>query len=326
MKKALVFGAGGFIGHHLVGRLKAEGFFVHGVDLHYPLFSKTKADEFTVADLRLPETAVAVMKGEIDELYQLAADMGGAGYLFTGEHDAQVMYNSMMINLHTLEACTRFNIKKVFFSSSACIYPRHNQQDPDNPQCEESTAYPANPDSEYGWEKLFAERLYQAYSRNYGFETKIARFHNVYGPESCWQGGKEKAPAALCRKIAQANDNDIVEIWGNGKQTRSFLYIDDCLDAIRVFMDCHHSGPVNIGSEEIISIDELAQLIARNVNKKIVLNYKDGPVGVKGRNSDNQLMKSITGWQPAISLQEGMSSTYKWVNEQLKESKKMQPA
>lgn len=313
MKKAVVFGAGGFIGSHLVKRLKAEGYWVRGVDIKYPEFSETAADEFIQGDLRRRELVDQVITEGIDELYQLAADMGGAGYLFTGENDADVMHNSALINLHTAEIALQKGLGKVFFSSSACIYPKYNQLDPSNPKCAESTAYPADPDSEYGWEKLFTERLYLAFQRNHGLNVCIARFHNVYGPEGPWQGGKEKAPAALCRKVAMAKNGSEIEIWGDGKQTRSFLYIEDCLDGVRALMKSDFSGPVNIGSEEMISINDFAEMIIAISGKKLKLKHIEGPVGVMGRNSDNAIALEKTGWQPQISLKDGISSTFHWI-------------
>jgi GDP-D-mannose 3',5'-epimerase len=317
MRKAIVFGAGGFIGHHLVRRLKAEGYWERGVDVKYPDFGKTAADDFVIGDLRKKDVVSKAIERETDELYQLAADMGGAGYLFTGDHDAQVMHNSALINLNTLEVARLQAVNKLFFSSSACIYPKYNQQDPGCPNCEERSAYPADPDSEYGWEKLFSERLYQAFHRNYGLNVRISRFHNVYGPEGPWQGGREKAPAAICRKVAEAKDGDFIEIWGDGQQTRSFLFIDDCLDGIRRLMDTDHAGPVNIGSEELVSILGLVELLGRLFNKQIFIRNVDGPVGVRGRNSDNRLMRQLTGWEPRTRLEEGIRSTYLWVEHQM---------
>jgi GDP-D-mannose 3',5'-epimerase len=317
MKKAIVFGAGGFIGHHLVKRLKSEGYWVRGVDLKYPDFGKTAADHFVIGDLRRKEVVSRVLTPEADELYQLAADMGGAGYLFTGDNDAKVMYNSASINLNTLEAARLCSVNKLFYSSSACIYPKHNQEDPISPNCEEKSAYPADPDSEYGWEKLFSERLYQAFHRNHGLNVRIARLHNVYGPEGPWRGGKEKAPAAICKKVAEAKDGDFIEIWGDGHQTRSFLFIEDCLDGIRHLMNADYTEPVNIGSEEMVSILELVELLCRLSNKKMFIRSVDGPVGVRGRNSDNRLMRKITGWEPRTRLEDGIRNTYLWVERQV---------
>jgi GDP-D-mannose 3', 5'-epimerase len=316
LKKAVVLGAGGFIGSHLVRRLKAEGYWVRGVDLRHPEFSPTAADEFVVGDLRDRALVERVIDPGIHELYQLAADMGGAGYLFTGENDATVMHNSALINLHAAELAVERQVGKVFFSSSACIYPRYNQQDPDNPQCAEDSAYPADPDSEYGWEKLFSERLFLAFQRNHGLAVRIARFHNVFGPESAWRGGREKAPAALCRKVAMASDH--IEIWGDGQQTRSFLYIDDCLDGVRALMDSDCILPVNIGSEEMISIDDYARLIIGLSGKQLEVRHIPGPQGVRGRNSDNRLAREQIGWMPRWTLREGTRKMLDWVEGELK--------
>jgi GDP-D-mannose 3',5'-epimerase len=311
MKKAVVFGAGGFIGAHLVRRLKAEGYWVRGVDLKVPAFSPSAADEFVIGDLRDRVIVDSVVDGGIDELYQLAADMGGAGYLFSGENDAAVMHNSALINLHTAELALERKVGRVFFSSSACIYPKYNQLDPDNPKCAEDSAYPAEPDSEYGWEKLFSERLYIAFHKNHGLDIRLARFHNVFGPEGPWRGGKEKAPAALCRKVAEATD--AIEIWGDGLQTRSFLYIDDCLDGIRALMASSFIGPVNIGSEEMVSINDYAQMIAEIAGKSLILKNIPGPVGVRGRNSDNALALQQLNWSPRLNLRAGTERLYRWI-------------
>ncbi|MBK9453930.1 MAG: NAD-dependent epimerase/dehydratase family protein [Bacteroidetes bacterium] len=311
MKKAIVFGAGGFIGSHLVRRLKAEGYWVRGVDLKQPAFSATAADEFVVGDLRDRALVDKVIDRGIDELYQLAADMGGAGYLFSGDNDAAVMHNSAQINLHTVELALERGVGKVFFSSSACIYPKYNQLNPDDPKCAEDSAYPADPDSEYGWEKLFAERLYLAFHKNHGLNIRLARFHNVFGPEGPWQGGKEKAPAALCRKVAAGKDQ--IEIWGDGLQTRSFLYIDDCLDGVRALMHSTFIGPVNIGSEEMISINDYAGMIADIAGKSLKINNIPGPQGVRGRNSDNRLALEKIGWNPKMTLREGTERLYHWI-------------
>lgn len=316
MKKAIVFGAGGFIGNHLVRRLKAEGYWVKGVDLRHPAFTKTCADEFVIGDLRRREVVEAAIIRDADELYQLAADMGGAGYLFTGENDADVMHGSALINLHTAEIAILKNVKSLFFSSSACVYAKHNQHGA-QPYCVEGSAYPADPDSEYGWEKLFSERLYQSFHRNYGLNVKIARFHNVYGPENPWRGGKEKAPAAICRKIIEAEKKGFIEIWGDGRQSRSFLFIEDCIDGIRRLMKSSWHEPVNIGSEEMVSINELAQRVMKMFNKKLAIRHTDGPVGVQSRNSDNTLMHRITGWTPSTTLDEGIRATYAWIEEQV---------
>lgn len=317
-KRALVCGAGGFIGSHLVKRLKKEGFWVRGVDLKYPEFSPTAADDFVIGDLRDPRVCDAVTDYPFDELYQLAADMGGAGYIFTGEHDAAVMHNSATINLNMAEVARLRGVKKVFYSSSACMYPAYNQEDPDNPKCSEDSAYPAEPDSEYGWEKLFSERLYLAYKRNYGLDVRIARFHNIFGPEGTWYGGREKAPAALCRKVAEQADGGTIEMWGDGKQTRSFLYIDECLEAMRRLMDSDFTGPVNIGSDEMVSINDFAHLIMRISGKRLAIKHIAGPVGVRGRTSDNRLIREKLGWAPSAALEEGMRRTYAWIDAQVK--------
>jgi len=317
MKTALVLGAGGFIGSHLVKKLKQEGFWVRGVDLKYPEFDDTFADDFVKGDLREPTLVEKVFDRPFDEVYQLAADMGGAGYIFTGENDANVMHNSALVNLNVVHYATLAKVKKIFYSSSACMYPEHNQLDPDNPNCEESSAYPANPDSEYGWEKLFSERLFLAFNRNYNLDIRIARFHNIFGIESTYEGGREKAPAALCRKVAQAKDGDTIEVWGDGKQTRSFLYIDDCLTAVRQLMDSDFKEPVNIGSEEMISINDLVRLISRVSEKTINIKNIDGPTGVRGRNSDNSLYIQKVGPDYVQPLEAGISKLYKWIENRI---------
>lgn len=318
IKKVLVGGGGGFIGGHLVKRLKNEGHWVRVVDLKRNEFSESPADEFIVADLTDPVVCKQAVEG-IDEIYQLAADMGGAGYIFTGNHDAVVMHNSATINLNIAEASVKAGVKKIFYSSSACIYPEYNQLDPDNPKCSEDSAYPAAPDSEYGWEKLFSERLYFAYQRNYGLEVKVARFHNIFGPEGTWTGGREKAPAAVCRKVAETAEGGSIEIWGDGKQTRSFLLVHDCLDAVQLLMESpDFHGPVNIGSEEMISINNLANLVMEIGEKDLSINNIPGPEGVRGRNSDNELIEKHLGWKPKYDLRQGMEITYKWINEQVK--------
>lgn len=314
-QRVLVAGAGGFIGGHLVKRLKAEGYWVRGVDLKRHEYSESAADEFIVGDLCVPEVARASVDG-IAEVYQLAADMGGAGYIFTGEHDADVMRNSATVNLNILEFGTRAGVKKFFYSSSACIYPEYNQLDPDNPKCSEDSAYPAAPDSEYGWEKLFSERLYFAFMRNHGVQVRVARFHNIFGPEGSWTGGREKAPAAICRKVAEACDGGEIEIWGDGKQTRSFLYIDECLEGVSRLMKSGFTGPVNIGSEEMVTINQLVALVAKIAGKEIIVRHIPGPLGVRGRNSDNRLIDEKLGWRPSRPLEEGMEKTYAWIYRQ----------
>ena len=311
MKKALVCGAGGFIGSHLVKRLKKEGYFVRGVDLKYPEFSKTEADEFIKGDLRNLSIVDVCVSG-VDEVYQLAADMGGADYIFTGENDSDVMHNSAMINLNIVDSMKRHGVKKVFYSSSACMYPEDVQMEIDVPALKEDMAYPGNPDSEYGWEKLFSERLFLAYARNEGFDVKIGRFHNVFGPEGTYEGGREKAPAALCRKIIKSNGE--IEVYGDGKQTRSFLYIDECLDGVRRLMESDLNEPFNIGSDEVISINDFAQMIIDISGKQISIKNVDvQQVGVRGRNSDNTMIKEKLGWSPMQPLKVGIEKTYKWI-------------
>jgi nucleoside-diphosphate-sugar epimerase len=329
MKTALVLGAGGFIGSHLVKKLKSEGFWVRGVDLKYPEYWETAADDFVIGDLRDPQVVSKVIDQSFDEVYQLAADMGGALYIFTGEHDADVMHNSALINLNVAHEAAKKSVKRIFYSSSACMYPEHNQLDPNNPNCEESSAYPANPDSEYGWEKLFSERLFLAFNRNYGLDVRIARFHNIFGPYGTWNGGKEKAPAAMCRKAAETPDNGRLEVWGDGQQTRSFLYIDDCINAVLAFMrQDSFLGPVNIGSEEMVTINQLAQMAINSSGKSIFIKNIKGeefkekygfkcPVGVRGRNSDNTLYKEKIGIEFDRPLHEGINKTFKWINKQI---------
>jgi nucleoside-diphosphate-sugar epimerase len=296
-----------------VRRLKREGFWVRGADLKFPRFSPTDADDFVVGDLRDPYMVRQVVDRRFDEIYQLAADMGGAGYIFTGDHDADVMHNSATINLNVLQAAHLRNNRRIFYSSSACMYPEYNQLDPDNPNCEESSAYPAAPDSEYGWEKLFSERLYLAYARNYGMEVRIARYHNIFGPEGSWNDGKEKAPAAICRKVALAPVGGEVEIWGDGKQTRSFLYIDECLEGTVRLMRSNFTGPVNIGSDEMVTIDRLVDMVAGIAGKSLRKHHIDGPTGVRGRKSDNRLIREKLGWSPSAGLVDGLRPTYNWI-------------
>lgn len=327
MKKALVLGAGGFIGNHMVNRLKEEGYFVRGVDLKYPDFSNTMADEFILCDLSVDDNMQYVIEYEqnpFDEIYQFAADMGGAGYIFTGENDANIMQNSALINLNLLRNQASLNLKneinktKIFYSSSACMYPEHIQETTDNPGLKESDAYPANPDSEYGWEKLFSERLFLAFNKNYNIPIAIARYHNIFGPGGTWQGGREKSPAAICRKVIQSDGT--IEIWGDGKQTRSFLYIDECIEATRRLMQSNYQEPVNIGSEEMVSIDQLVKIACKVENKNIKILHVDGPTGVRGRNSNNDLIKEKIGWNYSMSLEEGIKKTYEWIYLQIKGS------
>ena len=332
MKKVLVCGGGGFIGGHLIKYLKDKGYWVRGVDLKYNEWHPVHeyADEFIIGDLRDPSLVMRVIDNDIDEIYQLAADMGGAGFVFTGENDADIMHNSALVNLNIAHESAIKGVKKVFYSSSACMYPEHNQMDPDNPNCTEDSAYPANPDSEYGWEKLFSERLFLAFMKNKGLEVRIARYHNVYGPEGTWDGGREKAPAAMCRKAAEAEEGGSLEVWGPGTQTRSFLYIDECLEATYRLMQSDFTGPVNIGSEEMISINDFAQMAIDISGKNVSIYNIDGqefedkyghrcPIGVNGRNSDNTLYRDKVGWAVSEPLLEGMKKTFKWINKQVEE-------
>jgi len=342
VKTALVLGAGGFIGSHMVKRLRSEGYWVRGVDLKYPEFSDTEAHEFIQGDLRDASFVERVLqfKGYLgnfyhfvaskytetfDEIYQFAADMGGAGFVFTGDNDADIMHNSATINLNVLEAQRQLNDfkgvnkTKIFYSGSACMYPEHNQLDPDNPDCREESAYPANPDSEYGWEKLFSERLYFAYHRNYGIPVRVARYHNIFGPEGTWEGGREKAPAAICRKVAEVDGTEgEIDVWGDGKQTRSFLYIDECIEATRRMMESEFIGPVNIGSEEMVTINQLVDTAAKVAGKTIEKNHIPGPLGVRGRNSNNDLIRDKLGWDYSQTLEEGIRKTYSWISSQIK--------
>jgi nucleoside-diphosphate-sugar epimerase len=322
MKRALVCGAGGFIGGQLVKSLKHEGYWVRGVDLKFHEYCDTEADDFVIGDLREPSVCRSLIDTRFDEVYQLAADMGGAGFVFTGENDADIMHNSATINLNVLDACHKRNIKKIFYSSSACMYPAYNQEDPDNPKCSEDSAYPAAPDSEYGWEKLFSERLYLAFRKNYGMQTHVARFHNIFGPEGTWDGGREKSPAALCRKIARARSGDAIEIWGDGKQTRSFLYVDECVEGTKRLLRSEFTGPVNIGSDEMVTINQLADMIADIAGKKIEKRHVPGPLGVRGRNSDNRLIREKLGWAPSATLRQGLEKTYAWIELQVSRNSK----
>ena len=321
-RKALVCGAGGFIGGHLVNRLKDEGYWVRGVDLKKNEYGNGNADDFIIGDLRDPRVVEEVVSADLDEIYQLAADMGGAGFVFTGENDAAIMHNSALINLNVLEEAKRKKIKKIFYSSSACMYPEYNQLDPDNPKCSEDSAYPAAPDSEYGWEKLFSERLYLTYQRNHGIAVRVARFHNIFGPKGTWNGGREKAPAAICRKVAEAPNGGEIEIWGDGKQTRSFLIVDECVEGVRRLMESDFSGPVNLGSEEMISINDFAKMVIGISGKQLNVKNISGPTGVRGRNSDNALIKEKLGWAPAQPLKTGVEETYHWIVGQIKKAAK----
>ncbi len=313
-KTILVCGAGGFIGTHLVNNLKAQGHTVIGVDIKFPLYEDTRANDFYKQDLRQAEMVDFIFsQHQFDEVYQLAADMGGAGYIFVGENDADIMHNSATINLNVLESARRYGVNKIFYSSSACMYPQDNQLDPDNPDLAEHTAYPANPDSDYGWEKLFSERLYLAYGRCYNMNVKIARFHNIFGPQGSWNNGKEKAPAALCRKVAMAENDGVIEVWGPGNQTRSFLFIDECVEGIQRIMESDLTEPVNLGSTRKISINELVHLIAEISNKRVTIKNIDGPRGVMGRTSDNNLIKETIGWAPDEDLETGIEKTYNWI-------------
>lgn len=316
MKTALVLGAGGFIGGHLVKRLKREGFWVRGVDLKFHEHAETQADDFVIGDLRDQYLCRSVIDRRFDEVYQLAADMGGAGYIFTGEHDADIMHNSATINLNVADLTHKRTISRVFYSSSACMYPAYNQEDPDNPNCAEDSAYPAAPDSEYGWEKLFSERLFLAYNRNHGMANRVARYHNIFGPEGTWDGGKEKAPAAICRKVAMARSGDTIDIWGDGLQTRSFLYIDECLEGTIRLTRSDFEGPVNIGSDEMVTINQLVEYVSDIAGKTIHRNHIPGPTGVRGRNSDNRMIEQKLGWRPSASLRSGLEKTYEWIERQ----------
>jgi GDP-D-mannose 3', 5'-epimerase len=317
MRQALVLGAGGFIGGHLVKRLKSEGFWVRGVDLKFNEYAESEADDFVLGDLRDQYLTRSVIDRRFDEVYQLAADMGGAGYIFTGEHDADIMHNSATINLNVADCAHKRNIKRVFYSSSACMYPAYNQEHPDNPNCEEASAYPAAPDSEYGWEKLFSERLFLAYNRNHGMQNRVARYHNIFGPEGTWQGGKEKAPAAICRKVAMAKSGTSIEIWGDGLQTRSFLYVDECLEGTTRLLRSDFEGPVNIGSDEMVSINQLVSMVADIAGKTLSIDHIPGPTGVRGRNSSNTLIRQRLGWAPSQSLYAGLEKTYAWIERQV---------
>ena len=317
MKKILVCGAGGFIGSHLVETLKKQGHYIIGADLKYPLYNKTVADEFYLIDLRNQLDVGKLVTSDINEIYQLAADMGGAGYVFTGEHDADIMHNSVMINLNILNEMQKKGVKNVFYSSSACMYPDHNQTDPNNPLLSEDSAYPANPDSEYGWEKLFSERLYMSYARNYNLRVRIARFLIMFGPLGSWNNGKEKSPAAMCSKVAMCKDGDTIDVWGPGTQTRSFLFIDECIEGIQRIMKSDYDKPINLGSTRMISINNLVLLIAKMNGKNVNIRNIDGPIGVMGRTSDNQLIKEVIGWVPEENLESGLIKTYAWISEQI---------
>ena len=319
MKNVLVLGGGGFIGHHLINRLRSEECWVRGVDLKFPEYEETKANDFVIGNLCSQEFVNHIVDRKFDEVYQLAADMGGAGYIFTGENDANVMYNSATINLNVIETCKKRNIDRIFYSSSACIYPEYNQLEPNNPNCKEDSAYPAAPDSEYGWEKLFSERLYLTYNRNFNLNCRIARYHNIFGPLGSWNNGKEKSPAALCRKVAEVENGGSIEIWGDGEQTRSFLYIDECLDGTIKLLRSGLEGPYNIGSNEMISINDFVDLISDVAGKTINKVHIEGPLGVRGRNSDNEKIKKELNWAPSKPLREGIEKTYQWIEKKVKE-------
>jgi nucleoside-diphosphate-sugar epimerase len=327
-KKALVLGAGGFIGSHLVKRLKSEGYWVRGVDLKLPEFSSSEADEFIVGDLRNPSLVSKVLyapnqlseqdnENSFDEVYQLAADMGGAGYINTGDNDAEVVHNSMLINLNVVREASKKSVKKIFYASSACVYNEHNQLEPENPICTEDSVYPAYPDSEYGWEKLFSERLYATYNRNHGLDIRVARFHNVFGPEGTFYGGKEKAPAAICRKVADSLMDEEIEVWGDGLQTRSFLYIDEAIEGVRRLMESDYIEPINIGSDYIVSMNTLTEMVIKLAGKRAGIKNIPGPQGVRGRTSDNTLIKERLGWEPTQPLYIGLEKTYKWIQSQM---------
>jgi GDP-D-mannose 3',5'-epimerase len=321
MKKILVCGAGGFIGSHLLRRLKKEGAWVRGADLKYPRYSPTAADDFVLGDLRDFQFCRMVADTKFDEVYQLAADMGGAGFVFTGENDASIMHNSALININMLEVIRMRNIKRVFYSSSACIYPQENQSDPGNPNCAEDSAYPAHPDSDYGWEKLFSERLYDAYGRNHGIEVRVGRYHNIFGPEGSWNDGREKSPAAICRKVANAENNGEVEIWGDGNQTRSFLYVDECVEGTLRLMRSEVKDPLNIGSDEMVTINQLVELISEIAGKNVNIKHVPGPQGVRARTSDNKKISQLIGWAPSMNLKQGLVPTFNWIHSQIEQGK-----
>ena len=320
MKTALVCGAGGFIGGHLVKRLKKEGYWVRGVDIKEHEYTQLPSDDFIKGDLRDPELVRSVFDQQFDEIFQLAADMGGAGFIFSGENDADIMHNSALINLNVVESAVKSKSKKIFYSSSACMYPERNQLDPSNPNCKEDSAYPAEPDSEYGWEKLFSERFYLASKRNYGIDVRIARFHNIFGPMGSWNDGREKAPAAFCRKVSETKNGGTIDMWGDGEQTRSFLYVDECIEGVMRLMHSNFTGPVNIGSEEMVSINQLAHMAMDIAKKKQTINHIPGPLGVRGRNSDNELILKKLGWAPTLPLVEGLEKTFNWIDEQVKKN------
>ncbi len=320
MKKALVLGGGGFIGSHIVKRLRKEAYFVRAVDLKHPEFSPSLANEMIIGDLRDPVVCAEVLNEPFDRVYQLAADMGGAGFVFTGDNDAEILHNSAAINLNIARQASQVGVGTLFYSSSACIYPERNQMDPENPNCEESSAYPAAPDSEYGWEKIFSERMYAAFARNKNLNVRIARFHNIFGPEGTWRGGREKSPAAICRKVAEAQDSGTIEMWGDGTQTRSFLYIDECVEGVERLIQSDFMGPVNIGSDEMVTLNDLARMVCAISGKYVHIKHIPGPLGVRGRNSHNKLIKEKLGWAPTKPLKDGMEKTYVWIEQQIQKA------
>ena len=318
-KKALVTGAGGFIGHHLVTYLKKQGYWVRGVDIKKPEFAATDADEFKLLDLRRWENCLEATEG-MDHVYALAADMGGMGFI--SSHHAQILHNNILINVHTLDAARENGVSRYLYTSSACVYPEYKQLDANVTPLKESDAYPAEPQDAYGWEKLITERLCEHYHEDYGMETRTVRFHNIFGPLGTWDGGREKAPAAMCRKVAVAklSGDPIVEIWGDGEQTRSFCYIDDCVEGIYKLMMSDFREPLNLGQDRMVTINELVDIVAGAAGAEVTKKHIDGPQGVRGRNSDNTLLREVLGWEPKISLEDGLARTYSWIEEQVQET------